>query len=106
MRCEAMVERRGRSYRCPNLATDDHHMLFRSRGGDLLDRVGETYHRIMLCRRCHDFTHNNNDRGPDALVIDGYVTWDKLRDVPVYEGPDPYLLEKYGDASVRSRMDE
>ena len=68
-------------------------MLKRSRGGDVLDSVGETYHHIALCHRHHRQAEEEN-RWDDELIISGYAFID--RGVVVYTGPDEYLTEKYG----------
>lgn len=94
-RCEAEVEIRGRWSRCGHQATEIHHMLPRSRGGRHLDSEGETYHLIHLCREMHAMAHAREDA--DGLMIDGSVSWDKIKDRPVYQGTDPVLLAKYGE---------
>jgi len=72
-----------------------HHLLTRARGGTLLDRVGEDYHLIALCRDCHARC-DGEDAYMNRLLIEGYVSWDKAHHMPVYLGPDEYLTEKYG----------
>jgi hypothetical protein len=80
--------------RCGHPAPDVHHLLFRSRGGELLDEVGETYHLINLCRRHHDWVHKQQGRAMEAgMVITGYVV--TQANGLKYVGPDPYLSERY-----------
>lgn len=76
--------------RCGKAAPDVHHMLFRSRGGEILDELNETYHLINVCRRHHDFIHRRPALAEQGgLVINGQMTSDG------YHGPDPYLSSKY-----------
>ena len=94
MMCEAMVKR-GRTWsRCWLTPVEAHHMLTTARGGRLLDRKDETYHLIHLCRG-HHVMSDGADAYEGGLLIEGYVSWDKIRERPVYEGPDKYLKEKY-----------
>lgn len=95
-RCEAFIcVNDAPPYRCPNQATDIHHLLTKARGGDTLDRVGETYHLIHLCRDCHRAA-DGGEAYEYGMLIQGSVVWDKLLDKPVYTGPDNYLGLKYG----------
>lgn len=97
-RCEAEVEHGVQTSlwaRCTNPASDVHHMLTKARGGENLDRVWETYHLIALCRDCHDRCMGMTAY-EGGLLIDGSVIWDKHRQVPVYNGSDEYLTERYG----------
>lgn len=94
-RCEAMVWVNHRYTRCGKTAPDVHHMLFRSRGGDVLDEIGETYHLVCLCRLHHDWVHHHPaEAALGGLVIEGQVWVDGGR--AVYRGPDPYLHTTYG----------
>lgn len=78
--------------RCGRHPVEVHHALTRSRGGDLLDSLGETYHLIALCPAHHRMV---DDMGSESgLMIDGYVLRDGTR--IVYTGPDDYLTEHYG----------
>jgi hypothetical protein len=81
--------------RCGKSPVEVHHALTRGRGGGSLDLVEETYHLIALCPACH-----RSADGMDAylgdLLIEGSVTWDPARRMPVYYGPDQFLTEKYG----------
>jgi hypothetical protein len=107
-RCEALVRvhasRRRDGYvteedvwtRCYDWATEIHHIIKRSRGGDLLDRVHETYHLAHLCSRCHRDTEGNNAYEEGSLIA-GQVLWDDFRGVPYYIGPDEYLTMTYPD---------
>jgi hypothetical protein len=87
--CEAMiwVESAEVWSRCGGRPVEVHHVLPRSRGGTILDAVGETYHLIATCNRCHTEAHTGQ------MMIDGYVTGKTGR--PVYHGTDEYLLTKY-----------
>lgn len=67
-------------------------MLTRARGGKLLDREGETYHHIALCRRHHSAA-DGRAAYEGGLLIDGYATTENGR--VVYYGSDEYLREKY-----------
>lgn len=92
--CEAMV-RLPRAYaRCGRSPVDVHHALKRSRGGHLLDVVGETYHLIALCRSCHMAAEAEND-WEAGLILHGYVSTDSTTGWPIYTGPDPYLTATY-----------
>lgn len=79
--------------RCFRAGIEVHHLLTRARGGDLLDRAGETYHLVGLCHWCHRKAHQAGGRAAE-LLLDGYVTMEIGR--LVYVGPDNYLSEKYG----------
>jgi hypothetical protein len=99
-RCEALIRvmasRTEVWTRCYDMPVEVHHALTRGRGGDVLDRVGEVYHLIALCGNHHRLAHKEPDiayRG--GALIQGAVTWDHIRQVPVYTGPDEYLREKY-----------
>lgn len=95
-RCEAWLEfSDGTRERCGAVATDIHHLLTKARGGTSLDKVGEIYHLIHLCRHCH-MACDGKDAYEGGMLIQGSVIWDKLHDRPVYTGPDPYLKKKYG----------
>jgi hypothetical protein len=97
-RCEAEVEVSGVWLRCSNPATDVHHMLTKARGGRNLDRIGETYHLIHLCRDCHRLC-DGADAYAGGMLIEGNVTWDKLNSRPIYKGTDPYLTKRYTPTS-------
>lgn len=95
-RCEAMLLRRGRYVPCGIEPADLHHKLTRARGGLLLDAVGETHHVMRLCREHHDYAHSDERAYDGGLLIRGSVV-SGTNGRPVYVGPDPYLLEHYGD---------
>lgn len=98
-RCEVEVELpliSGWS-RCGDQGTEVHHLLPKSRGGRILDEVGETYHLILLCKTDHLQAHSRKDAL--GLMIDGSVVWDKLTNQPHYTGTDPYLMSKYTPTS-------
>lgn len=80
--------------RCYDMPVEVHHALKRSRGGDVLDRVGETYHLIALCHRHHRMAEGTAAYA-GQMLIDGTVVWDHIRQVPVYTGSDEYLRSKY-----------
>jgi 5-methylcytosine-specific restriction endonuclease McrA len=106
--CEALVEVGRRDpegtfdheswTRCYDRAIEVHHILKRSRGGDVLDRVNEIYHLAHLCGRCHR-SSEGQDAYEGGLLIAGQVTWDHIRQRPVYTGPDEYLALTYPEAS-------
>ena len=82
--------------RCFASPVEVHHALTRARGGDVLDRAGETMHLLALCLRHHRKAHEPG--GYQAgLMIEGYVTIDHATNRPVYSGPDAYLREAYGE---------
>lgn len=81
--------------RCFRLDVEIHHMLTRARGGDLLDRAGETYHLLAACAQHHRAAHAAGGRGA-GLLLDGYVILDSATGGLVYTGPDEYLLSRYG----------
>ena len=99
--CEAMVEvtvddvlgdTHATWTRCGRSPVEVHHRLTRARGGHLLDKSGETYHLLALCP-----THHRAADGQLAyaggLLLAGSVQ--HYRGVIYYEGPDPYLQDKY-----------
>lgn len=93
IRCEAeIVLGDDHAVTCGQMPVQLHHMLTRARGGLLLDKVGETYHHIRLCARCHTLAHDDPSAG---LLIFGYVK-SGIDGSPVYYGTDEYLMEKYG----------
>lgn len=94
-RCEAMIRLPRAWTRCGKQGVDVHHALKRSRGGHLLDVVGETYHLVALCRAHHRQAEREND-WEAGLIISGYVSIDMITGRPVYTGPDTYLTERYG----------
>jgi len=97
--CEALVELKpGYWTRCYDRAIEIHHILKRSRGGDVLDRVNEIYHLAHLCGRCHR-SSEGQDAYEGGLLIAGQVTWDHIHQRPVYTGPDEYLTLTYPEAS-------
>lgn len=79
--------------RCSEPATEVHHLLPKSRGGRILDEVGETAHLIHLCKTDHMQAHARKDA--DGMMIDGSVTWDKIQKQVRYHGTDPVLKKKY-----------
>lgn len=91
-RCEAMVKVGEVWARCWDRPVEDHHMLTRARGGNLLDQEGEIYHHIALCRRHHSAADGAEAYG-GGLLIDGYATVENNR--VVYYGSDDYLRRKY-----------
>lgn len=99
-RCEAEVKVMGVWTRCFRLGVQVHHMLTRSRGGDLLDRAGEDYHLAGLCWKCHGAAHaaGGTDSG---MLIDGYVLLDGNGGA-VYRGSDKYLLATYVEGSTNA----
>lgn len=98
-RCEAYVQvGDGHPYRCPHMATDIHHLLTKGRGGENLDKVGETYHLIHLCRECHS-TADGGEAYKSGMLLEGRVVWDRFLSKPVYTGPDDYLRKTYGPES-------
>lgn len=91
-RCEAQIQlSTGVWVRCGRSRGQIHHMLKRSRGGELLDGEGETYHLVVLCHRHHQQAETSGEE--TGLLIDGYVT--KKDGHLVYTGSDEYLREKY-----------
>jgi hypothetical protein len=91
--CEAMIlisDNPERWSMCGKQPTDLHHKLTRSRGGKKLDKLGETYHHIQLCREHHEWAHKSGMGYASGLLIDGYFMKGK------YVGSDEYLKEKYG----------
>lgn len=97
-RCEAMVRiGNGVWTRCGRANAQIHHMLKRGRGGELLDRAGETYHLLAVCYIHHMYAEES---GEDTdMLIDGYVISDPLTGRPVYTGSDAYLTALYGGRS-------
>ena len=92
--CEAMVL--GSNYiwtRCWASPIEIHHLLTRARGGNVLDRVDETYHLIALCR-AHHLGADGQAAYDEGLLIEGRVMMN-AKGNPVYQGPDIYLKEKY-----------
>lgn len=75
-------------------------MLPKSRGGRILDDAGETCHLIHLCQPHHQQSHSRKDA--EGLMIDGSVTWDKLRNRPSYKGTDQELTRRYPSTTTTS----
>jgi hypothetical protein len=102
-RCEALVsqQKTGRKYYevmfvpCGAENAELHHKLTRGRGGHVLDKAGETYHHIRLCRDHHAMAHDQDNAFANGLLIAGYVITGP-NGSPLYTGPDEYLTEKYG----------
>ena len=93
-RCEVLVRVGDVWTRCGRMASDVHHLLPRSRGGDVLDDEGEVYHLINLDRHHHNQIHGSPaDAYRTGLTIDGQVYIDGTR--VVYRGTDTYLSERY-----------
>lgn len=105
-RCEAMVaqQKKGRKYyevmfvACGKDGADLHHKVTRARGGLILDKAGETYHQMYLCREHHDLAHDTDTAFHNGLLIHGYVITG-VDGRPMYTGPDEYLTERYGKAA-------
>lgn len=76
---------------CGKLNPDLHHKLTRARGGGELDKLGETYHHMYLCREHHGYAHDSNLGIAGGLLLEGYFM------NGVYVGPDEYLSTKYGE---------
>jgi hypothetical protein len=91
-RCEAMIKLPRTWTRCGRTPVEDHHVLTRARGGDLLDEQGEIYHHLALCPRHHRMVDQMGFKS--GLLIQGSVYRDGAR--IVYVGPDPFLTAKYG----------
>lgn len=77
--------------RCGRLGIEDHHMLTRARGGDLLDTVGEIYHHIALCPEHHRYAHAEGF--PTGLMLEGSAYLEG--GIITYVGPDDYLSARY-----------
>lgn len=92
--CEAVIQLPRAWVRCGKRPVEDHHLLTRARGGDLLDEVGEIHHHLALCHEHHVAAHSPNAREA-GLLMDGYVYRDAAHGL-VYSGPDVYLSDKYG----------
>jgi hypothetical protein len=92
-RCEALVLVNGRYHPCGTAPADLHHKITRARGGEILDKAGETYHQMHLCREHHDYAHDSGDAISGGLLLQGYVFTGRTG--PVYIGPDDYLSGKY-----------
>ena len=93
--CEAMVcLPTGVWTRCGVHPIEDHHMLTRARGGDVLDELGEIYHHMALCMRHHKHAHEMSE--DTGMIMEGSVYRDG--GAIVYVGPDQYLSRKYGKA--------
>jgi hypothetical protein len=97
-RCEALVEifnKKGTYWPCGVEPADNHHRITRARGGKILDKAGETYHLMWLCREHHSYAHDNGDAIKGGLLLEGFViTHQDGR--PLYVGPDDYLTKTYG----------
>src|SRR5262245_10498270 len=99
MRCEAMVlipntSKPGMYVQCGQEPADLHHKLTRARGGKILDKAGEKYHLLYLCREHHAMAHDEDNAYVRGLLIHGSVITGHGGH-PVYTGPDEYLSEKY-----------
>jgi hypothetical protein len=105
-RCEALVlvkrgspkarrwEINGMYVPCGAENAELHHKLTRARGGLILDKAGETYHQMWLCREHHAVAHDA-PAFDNGLLIRGFVTTGPTG-LPIYKGPDEYLNERYG----------
>jgi hypothetical protein len=83
---------------CGRENADLHHKVTRARGGLILDKAGETYHHIYLCREHHNMAHDEGNAFARGLLIAGSViTGPDAR--PLYTGPDEYLTEHYGEGA-------
>jgi hypothetical protein len=91
-RCEAFIQVGQTWTRCWKGPVEIHHALTKARGGRVLDAIGETYHLIALCPRCHRAS-DGGDAYVRGLLIDGYVT--TTPQGPVYQGSDAFLKHKY-----------
>lgn len=80
---------------CGQQGADLHHKLTRARGGLILDKAGETYHQMYLCRTHHQKAHDEGSAYDAGLLIRGYVVTG-ADNRPYYTGPDEYLNERYG----------
>lgn len=90
-RCEAMVRLSRTWVRCGKTGVEDHHVLTRARGGEILDSVGEIYHHLDLCTHHHRMV---DDMGFDSgLLLRGYAFRENGR--VIYQGPDEYLTRRY-----------
>jgi len=93
-RCEALVLTTGGRYvPCGVAPADLHHKITRARGGEILDKAGETYHQMRLCREHHNHAHDSEQAYDGGLLLRGYVFTG--RSGVVYIGPDDYLTGKY-----------
>lgn len=102
--CEAMKRNNNGIYsRCWMYPIEIHHLLTKARGGDLLDKVDETYHLIALCKGCHAAS-DGGEAYAGGLLIEGYVTWNKIKNRPVYIGPDLYLTQQYPPERVKETV--
>jgi len=84
--------------RCGRTPVETHHRLTRGRGGADLDHVGESYHLMHLCRRCHMLAHDTASAFETGMLIEGSVVIENER--PVYRGPDVYLSKTYGGTNA------
>jgi hypothetical protein len=93
--CEAMVDLPRARTRCGKSPVEDHHMLTRSRGGLILDALGEIYHHLALCPWHHREAHAPGGY-KKGLMMEGSVIIEggSVR----YIGSDEYLTEHYGEA--------
>jgi hypothetical protein len=102
-RCEALVLVKGMTRRpdqglyvvCGQEGAHLHHKVTRSRGGLLLDAVGETYHQMYLCAPHHAIAHDEPAFENGLLIRGSVVSGPDGR--PVYTGPDEYLIQHYGE---------
>lgn len=98
--CEALLEVMPQVWtRCGKHPVEVHHRLPRSRGGLLLDAVGENYHLLALCRDHHKHAHESNDAFYTGMMLAGRVLTQDDR--PVYDGPDRFLRGRYGPVAVQ-----
>lgn len=98
--CEVMAPVRGLHTRCGLPTTEVHHKLTRSRGGDVLDTVAETYHLICICRSHHHWVHTHPGLATQTGLYLLGQAWLEIGQV-VYRGPDEFLTRRYG-SEVRS----
>lgn len=90
--------------RCGRDATEIHHMLTRARGGEQLDEF-TTYHLIHLCSECHRVAVGSQGY-ESGMLIDGYVTFDRLTGRLVYTGTDEFLSKYFPVNGVPAEIEE
>lgn len=103
--CEAMIVVQRENYwgkktvytPCGQGPAESHHRLTRARGGTILDKAGETYHLMYLCRKHHQMAEGG-DALAGGLLLDGEVTTCTQCLKPKYVGSDQYLDRHYGRA--------
>lgn len=95
--CEAYWIKTGDAFEgnCRNAGEHMHHALLKSRGGRILDRESFADHITLLCQRCHERAHADQEAGVRKsdqmpLIIRGEIT--ERHNFLEYIGPSQHFM--------------